>query len=218
VLDTFMGSGSTILAAEETGRVGIGIDLDPLYANVAIRRWQACTRCDALHAETGEFFDDRAWPRKNRRSAMAGKDNDGRVGYKRPRQTPGSSRVKAATPKVVPGTRRRHQGQHAGCQRHRILVPASLATSPKTTNPNQPPPTILRFSTSSSGAKSGAALRKATRMVSLSLNHKTRKRVMKNELKSKLRNDFLASPTRPSASWMEQSSTMTGIWNISRPN
>jgi DNA modification methylase len=60
VLDTFMGSGSTVMAAEETGRVGIGIDLDPLYVDVAVRRWQACTRRDALHAETGEFFDDRA--------------------------------------------------------------------------------------------------------------------------------------------------------------
>ena len=60
VLDTFMGSGSTIMAAEETGRVGVGIDLDPLYVDVAIRRWQARTRRDAIHAETGEFFDDRA--------------------------------------------------------------------------------------------------------------------------------------------------------------
>jgi DNA modification methylase len=60
VLDTFMGSGSTIMAAEETGRVGVGIDLDPLYVDVAVRRWHAQTRRDAVHAETGELFDDRA--------------------------------------------------------------------------------------------------------------------------------------------------------------
>jgi hypothetical protein len=60
VLDSFVGSGSTLMAAEETGRVGIGIDLDPLYVDVTVRRWQARTRRDALHAETGEFFDDRA--------------------------------------------------------------------------------------------------------------------------------------------------------------
>jgi DNA modification methylase len=60
VLDTFLGSGSTIMAAEETGRVGVGIDLDPLYVDVAVRRWQAQTRRDAAHAETGELFDDRA--------------------------------------------------------------------------------------------------------------------------------------------------------------
>ncbi len=60
VLDTFVGSGSTIMAAEETGRVGIGVDLDPLYVDVAIRRWQAHARLDALHTATGEPFDDRA--------------------------------------------------------------------------------------------------------------------------------------------------------------
>ena len=60
VLDTFIGSGSTLMAAEETGRVCFGVDLDPLYVDVAIRRWQGQTRRDALHAETGESFDDRA--------------------------------------------------------------------------------------------------------------------------------------------------------------
>jgi DNA modification methylase len=60
VLDTFMGSGSTVMAAEETGRVGIGVDLDPLYVDVAVRRWQAQKRRDAVHTETGETFDDRA--------------------------------------------------------------------------------------------------------------------------------------------------------------
>ena len=60
VLDTFLGSGSTLMAAEETGRVCFGADLDPLYVDVAVRRWQRKTRRDALHAETGECFDDRA--------------------------------------------------------------------------------------------------------------------------------------------------------------
>ena len=60
VLDTFMGSGSTIMAAEETGRLGVGIDLDRFIVDVAIRRWQARTRRYAVHAETGEVFDDRA--------------------------------------------------------------------------------------------------------------------------------------------------------------
>lgn len=60
VLDIFLGSGSTLMAAEETGRVCFGADLDPLYVDVAVRRWQRKTRCDALHAETGECFDDRA--------------------------------------------------------------------------------------------------------------------------------------------------------------
>jgi DNA modification methylase len=59
VLDTFMGSGSTLIAAEETGRRCFGTELDPLYVDVAIRRWQIHTRRDAVHASTGELFCDR---------------------------------------------------------------------------------------------------------------------------------------------------------------
>jgi DNA modification methylase len=60
VLDTFMGSGSTLIAAEETGRRCFGTELDPLYVDVAIRRWQLHTRRDAIDATTGELFCDRA--------------------------------------------------------------------------------------------------------------------------------------------------------------
>jgi DNA modification methylase len=60
VLDTFMGSGSTLIAAEETGRRCFGTELDPLYVDVTIRRWQNHTRRDAIHAETGKLFCDRA--------------------------------------------------------------------------------------------------------------------------------------------------------------
>jgi DNA modification methylase len=57
VLDSFLGSGSTLIAAEETGRLCIGVELDPLYVDVAIRRWQKRTGRDAVHAATGETFD-----------------------------------------------------------------------------------------------------------------------------------------------------------------
>lgn len=57
VLDVFLGSGSTLIAAEETGRVCIGVELDPAYVDVAIRRWQKRTGRDAVHALTGETFD-----------------------------------------------------------------------------------------------------------------------------------------------------------------
>jgi DNA modification methylase len=57
VLDPFLGSGTTILACENTGRRGRGIELDAYYVDVAIRRWQAMTGQAAnLHA-TGEHFD-----------------------------------------------------------------------------------------------------------------------------------------------------------------
>ena len=41
VLDTFCGSGTTILAAERVGRRGYGLEIDARYVDVAVRRWQA---------------------------------------------------------------------------------------------------------------------------------------------------------------------------------
>ena len=58
VLDTFLGSGSTLMAAERVGRVCYGIEIDPLYIDVAIRRWQRHTGDRAIHAATGRPFDD----------------------------------------------------------------------------------------------------------------------------------------------------------------
>ncbi|MGO4637807.1 site-specific DNA-methyltransferase [Mesorhizobium sp. 2RAF45] len=56
VLDAFCGSGTTIIAAEKVGRIAYGIELDPLYVDVAIRRWQKLTKRRAIHAETGQTF------------------------------------------------------------------------------------------------------------------------------------------------------------------
>jgi DNA modification methylase len=44
VLDSFLGSGSTLIAAERVGRVCYGIEIDPRYVDVAIRRWQTAHR------------------------------------------------------------------------------------------------------------------------------------------------------------------------------
>ena len=60
VLDTFCGSGTTIMAAERVGRRGFGLEIEPHYVDVAIRRWEAFTRRDAVHAETGQTFADLA--------------------------------------------------------------------------------------------------------------------------------------------------------------
>jgi DNA modification methylase len=56
VLDPFAGSGTTLIAAEKTGRRAAAIELDPLYVDTAIRRWQAFTGKPAIHAETGMSF------------------------------------------------------------------------------------------------------------------------------------------------------------------
>ncbi len=57
VLDVFMGSGTTLIAAERTGRVCRGCELDPLYVDVAVRRWQALTGQQAVLEGSGETFD-----------------------------------------------------------------------------------------------------------------------------------------------------------------
>ena len=56
VLDAFAGSGTTLLAAEKTGRRGYGIELDPRYCDVIIRRLVATAQIEAIHAETGKPF------------------------------------------------------------------------------------------------------------------------------------------------------------------
>ncbi len=56
VLDAFMGSGTTLLAAERTGRLGYGIELEPRYIDVAIRRWEAMTGRHAVLDGTDQTF------------------------------------------------------------------------------------------------------------------------------------------------------------------
>jgi len=60
VLDSFIGSGTTLIAAARTGRRCYGLEIDPLYVDTAVRRWQAWTRDRARHAETGLTFDELA--------------------------------------------------------------------------------------------------------------------------------------------------------------
>lgn len=57
VLDSFGGSGTTMIAAEKNGRVAHLMELDPKYCDVIIKRWQDFTGQKAIHAETGEAFD-----------------------------------------------------------------------------------------------------------------------------------------------------------------
>jgi len=57
-LDSFAGSGTTILAAERVGRQARALEIDPKYADIAIRRWQSATGRDAVHLETGLTFGE----------------------------------------------------------------------------------------------------------------------------------------------------------------
>jgi DNA modification methylase len=57
VLDPFLGPGSTLIAAQNTGRVCCGVELDPLYVDVIIRRYRASTGIAAILADSGETFE-----------------------------------------------------------------------------------------------------------------------------------------------------------------
>jgi DNA modification methylase len=58
VFEPFCGSGSTIIAAERTGRRVLAMELDPAYCDVAVRRWQFFTGEKAVHAASGRTFDE----------------------------------------------------------------------------------------------------------------------------------------------------------------
>jgi DNA modification methylase len=58
VLDTFLGSGTTVIAAERTGRRCCGLEVDPLYVDTVVRRWQSFTGESARHAASGRTFNE----------------------------------------------------------------------------------------------------------------------------------------------------------------
>jgi DNA modification methylase len=57
VLDPFCGSGTTLLAAERIGRHGFGIEIDPLYVDTTIARWEKITGGQAHHASGKTFAE-----------------------------------------------------------------------------------------------------------------------------------------------------------------
>ncbi len=72
VLDAFVGSGTTLIAAQKTGRIAYAMELDPRYVDTAIRRWQAYTGDAALHATDKRPFDEVAVARKAKSAKAKG--------------------------------------------------------------------------------------------------------------------------------------------------
>jgi DNA modification methylase len=58
VLDGFAGSGTTLLAAERTERVGYGLEIEPRYVDAAIRRLAKYAGLEAVHVESDRSFDE----------------------------------------------------------------------------------------------------------------------------------------------------------------
>jgi DNA modification methylase len=69
VLDPFLGSGTSLIAAERAGRRCFGLEIDTVYVDTIIRRWQAFTGDHARHAVTKRTFDDVASEREGSHDA-----------------------------------------------------------------------------------------------------------------------------------------------------
>jgi DNA modification methylase len=72
VYEPFCGSGTTIIAAEITGRCCHAIELNPTYVDVAVERWQAFTGEDAVLEEDGRTFNQVAAERRGSAGAANG--------------------------------------------------------------------------------------------------------------------------------------------------
>jgi DNA modification methylase len=57
VYDPFLGSGSTLAAAEDVGRICYGVEIDPAYVDVIVLRWQKLTGMAAILEGDGRTFD-----------------------------------------------------------------------------------------------------------------------------------------------------------------
>jgi hypothetical protein len=57
IYEPFLGSGTTLIAAQSSGRVCLAIEIDPLFVDLAIRRWQAFTGEKAIRERDGARFD-----------------------------------------------------------------------------------------------------------------------------------------------------------------
>ena len=125
VLDCFMGSGTTIMAAERVGRRAYGIECDPAYVDVAIRRWQAFTRKDVVLAASGLTFAEVAEERaKAASSALPGNQTSASQAAKTSAGTATGGRgqegmlslsaawtISAASPPLLPQPDRSGQGR-----------------------------------------------------------------------------------------------------------
>lgn len=76
VLDVFAGSGTTLIASEKTGRRGYGIEIDPHYADVIIRRFKQVYGIEAIHAASKLDFQQVSAERFSHGGKRVGKNKE----------------------------------------------------------------------------------------------------------------------------------------------
>lgn len=115
ILDAFAGSGTTIMAAEQIGRRAYCMEIDPIYADVAVRRWQAYTKRDAVFEESGQTFGARS-------------KTDGGIIARPADGHPSASESDTEAKRRAPG-RGAHGARRAGRQPNQPTVPARRRAS-----------------------------------------------------------------------------------------
>lgn len=103
VADGFLGSGTTLIGAEMTGRRCYGIELDPVYAEVIIKRWEAFAGAAAVLESDGQTF---AETRKARETSGTANGTPRRGNQDAPDEPRASSRAKNRGPNKPPSHRR----------------------------------------------------------------------------------------------------------------
>ncbi len=109
VVDPFLGSGSTLIAAESTGRICVGVEIDPLYVDLILRRYQEATGQSATLEATGESFAEvverRAQETASTRDAdaPARDDFEGRTSVRKSLQADSRSPASEESSVILPG-------------------------------------------------------------------------------------------------------------------
>jgi DNA modification methylase len=79
IYDPFLGSGTTIIAAEMTGRACFGLELSPAYVDVIVQRWEEFTGEKAIHAATGQTFQEVGAERHDEKAGARDRRKGGRA-------------------------------------------------------------------------------------------------------------------------------------------
>jgi len=77
VYDAFLGSGTTLIAAEMTERICLGMDIDAGFVDVAVERWQRCTGRAAVLASSARTFEEMKKERLGRGGLVEAVQRDG---------------------------------------------------------------------------------------------------------------------------------------------